>query len=315
MTSLDHRVLFARLAKYLRVRQLQLLLALQQSGSILQAAKKLHMSQSAATQALSELEKVLELQLFERHARGIRATAAGKALIDSATAVMHTLEDTASVLVEISSGAKAALRLGVIPAATYALLSARLTHFYDQHPDVLVDIQEGRGRELLRQLLNGNLDAVFCRPPTPLPSQCRFIPLVIDHAVVVARHNHPLVGRKHVPLEDLRGNRWVLPSHNIAVRDIFETVVRAQIPDATWFPISSIALSVLESLLRQPQALILMPHSILPALGASTAKFAVIDLAVDAQLLAIPSLGVVYTPATVPRLLSTFLPDVTLDKL
>jgi molybdate transport repressor ModE-like protein len=136
------------LAKYLRMRQLQLLLALQQSGSILQAAKKLHMSQSAATQALSELEKVLELQLFERHARGIRATAAGKALIDSATAVMHTLEDTASVLVEISSGAKAALRLGVIPAATYALLSARLTHFYDQHPDVLVDIQEGRGREL-----------------------------------------------------------------------------------------------------------------------------------------------------------------------
>jgi hypothetical protein len=91
-------------------------------------------------------------------------------------------------------------------------------------------------------------------------------------------------------------------------------VVRAQIPDATWFPISSIALSVLESLLRQPQALILMPHSILPALGTSTAKFAVIDLAVDAQLLAIPPLGVVYTPATAPRLLSTFLPDVTLDK-
>jgi molybdate transport repressor ModE-like protein len=314
MTSLDHRVLFARLTKYLRVRQLQLLLALQQSGSILQAAKMLHMSQSAATQALSELEKVLELQLFERHARGIRPTAAGQALIDAATAVMHTLEDTASFLVEISSGAKAALRLGVIPAATYALLGQRLTRFYDQHPDVLVDIQEGRGRELLSQLLNGQLDAVLCRAPLPLPAQCRFVPLACDHAVVVARHNHPLVGRGPVPLAQLAGNRWVLPSHNIAVRDIFDTVVRAELPDAAWFPISSMALSVLESLLSQPQALILMPHSMLPALDTSHGKFAVVPLAVDAQLLEIPPLGVVYTPATVPRLLGTFLPDLALEK-
>ena len=314
MTALNHRVLFARLTKYLRVRHLQLLLALKQSGSILQAAKMLHMSQSAATQAISELEKVLELQLFERHARGIRPTAAGKALIDAATAVMHTLEDTANFLVEISSGAKAALRLGVIPAATYALLSTRLTRFYDEHPDILVDIQEGRGRELLSLLLNSNLDAVFCRAPIPLPAQCRFIPLVNDHAIVVARHNHPLVGRALVPLEDLRGNRWVLPSHNIAVRDVFETVVRTQLPDATWFPISSMALSILESLLNQPQALILMPHSMLPALGTSTSKFSVVQLAVNLQLMEIPPLGVVYTPSTVPRLLEAFLPDVALEK-
>ena len=72
-------------------------------------------------------------------------------------------------------------------------------------------------------------------------------------------------------------------------------------------------LSVLESPLSQPQALILMPHSMLPALGTSAGKFWVMPLAIDAQLMKIPPLGVVYVPASVPRLLGTFLPDVPLE--
>lgn len=66
------QVLYARLARHARLRQLQLLVALQQCGSVLQAAASLHMSQSAATQALAEMERVLGVRLFERHARGIR---------------------------------------------------------------------------------------------------------------------------------------------------------------------------------------------------------------------------------------------------
>lgn len=74
----EGRVLFSRLAKHVRLRQLQLLLALQQCCSIAKAAAHLDMSQSAATQALAELERVLDLRLFERHSRGIRPTQAGR---------------------------------------------------------------------------------------------------------------------------------------------------------------------------------------------------------------------------------------------
>ena len=76
----ESRRLFSRLVRHARLRQLQLLLALQHSGSVVKAAQHLDMSQSAATQALAELERVLELRLFERHSRGMRATQAGQAL-------------------------------------------------------------------------------------------------------------------------------------------------------------------------------------------------------------------------------------------
>jgi molybdenum-dependent DNA-binding transcriptional regulator ModE len=75
------RLLYSRLAKHVRLRQLQLLVALQQCGSVVQAAATLHMSQSAATQALAEMERVLDIRLFERHARGIRPTLAGRTRI------------------------------------------------------------------------------------------------------------------------------------------------------------------------------------------------------------------------------------------
>ena len=118
----EGKILFSRLATHGRLRQLQLLLALQQCGSIVQAAAHLHMSQSAATQALAELERVLDMRLFERHARGIRPTLAGQTLIDSARTVMGELEDAAEALAAIRMGASAALRLGTIPSAAHSIV-------------------------------------------------------------------------------------------------------------------------------------------------------------------------------------------------
>ncbi|KAB2895761.1 MAG: LysR family transcriptional regulator, partial [Burkholderiaceae bacterium] len=63
-----------------RLRQLHLLVELEDCGSIMRAAEFLHMSQSAATQALAELERILGMPLRERHARGSRLTPAGRKL-------------------------------------------------------------------------------------------------------------------------------------------------------------------------------------------------------------------------------------------
>ena len=120
------RLLFSRLTKHVRLRQLQLLVALQQCGSVVQAAATLHMSQSAATQALAEMERVLDIRLFERHARGIRPTLAGQTLVDTVRGVLAALEEVAESLAAIRRGAAAALRLGAIPAAALAILSPLL---------------------------------------------------------------------------------------------------------------------------------------------------------------------------------------------
>lgn len=299
------KVLFSRLTTHVRLRQLQLLLALQQCGSVLQASASLNMSQSAATQALAELERVLDMRLFERHARGMRPTAAGQALIDTVRSVMVELEVVTETLAAIRMGASAALRLGTIPAGAQAIVSQLLARFYAECPEVYVDVQEGGGSALLALLISGGLDVVFCRQPALLPDQFVFEPLLPDDAVVVAASNHPLVRKKQVGLRALEGARWVLPTANIAVREIFDNEVKTQLPDASWFPISSVSLPVLESMLHHHRAVALVPRSILPPLSTSgpAAQLSILDTVENAEAFRLAPLGAVYRREGAPRLL------------
>ena len=303
----ESRTLFSRLVRHGRLRQLQLLLALQQSGSVLKAAQHLHLSQSAATQALAELERVLGLRLFERHARGMRATQAGQALIDAARGVMSDLEDVAETLAAIRLGASAALRLGAIPAAAHAILAPLLARFYIQHPQVHVDVQEGDGPRLLPFLISGALDALFCRQPALLPESYVFEPLLDDHAVFVTAPSHPLAAARRVRLLQLANARWVLPTSSIAVRDIFERVVLPELPQAQWFPVSTVSLPVLQGLLAQPHAVAVVPRSIVAALGQAGPSGGVCILDMACERAALAPLGVVYCSEAMPALLREML--------
>lgn len=299
----EARVLFSRLSRHGRLRQLQLLLALQQCGSIGRAAAQLDMSQSAATQALNELERVLDLRLFERHARGIRPTQAGQALIDTARGIMSALEDVSETLSAIRTGASSTLRLGAIPAAAYSILGPLLARFQAAQPQVHVSVQEDEGTRLLSQLFAGGLDAVFCRQPSLLPDSLVFEPLFADEAVFVAAATHPLAHHRRIPLVALSDARWVLPTSNIEVRDIFQRVVLAQLPQAHWFPVSTTSLPVLSELLSQPGAVALSPRSIVPSLKHANphTQIEALDVLADPQALAMGRLGVVYSRAAAPQ--------------
>lgn len=293
------QVLYARLVRHARLRQLQLLVALQQCGSVLQAAASLHMSQSAATQALAEMERILGVRLFERHARGIRPTLAGQTLVDTARGVLAALEEAAESLAAIRRGAAAALRLGATPAATQAILSPLLAEFYKTQPRVHIDVQEDSSQRLLPLLLNGGLDAVFCREPVLLPASYVFKPLQPDEPVIMASTRHPLAKRRGIALSALKDSRWVLPTATIAVREIFEREVLAALPDALQFPVSTVSLPVFASLLNQPDAVALVPQSIAPVLP-SGAQLCQLDVQLSSPL---PPLGVVHRREQIPAML------------
>jgi molybdate transport repressor ModE-like protein len=305
----EGRVLYARLARQARLRQLQLLLALRQCGSIAKAATHLAMSQSAATQALAELERVLDMPLFERHARGIRPTAAGQALTDAAHGAMRELQDACDALAAIRLGASAALRLGAIPAAAHSIVAPLLSQFYARQPLVHVDVQEGEGDRLLPLLINGGLDALFCRQPSMLPADCCFEPLLADEAVFVAADTHPFADGRPVPLAALGNARWVLPTSSIAVRDIFEREVLSQLPQAQWFPVTTMSLPVLIGLLSHPHAVVLVPRSVVPGLrlAAPSGGLCILNIGTRREAYALGPLGVAYRREATPALLQEVL--------
>lgn len=297
------RVLFTRLVTHGRLRQLQLLVQLEECGSIMKAAARLNMSQSSATQALAELERILDLQLLDRHARGSRLTSAGRALVHAARGALEGFRDAADTLAAIHRGAVAALKLGATSTAAHALMLPLLSPFYETHPDVHLELHEDTGARLLPTLIAGSLDAVFCRAPAQLPDGYEFEPLLHDEAVVVSGLNHEMVGAKDISLYALAGMRWVLPAMNIQMREIFEKVVLEAIPEAQAFPVTTMSLLVIEGLLMQPQAVALLPRSIALELQSSH-RVRQLDIHLNAPL---APLGVAYRQGMAPALLAALL--------
>jgi DNA-binding transcriptional LysR family regulator len=262
-------------------------------GSIARAAASIHLSQSAATQAVGDLERLLDVKLFDRHARGIRATTAGQALIAAARGAMAGLVGAVESLSALQRGATGTLRLGAIPAASYTVLPALLELFCADYPGVHLEVKENAGNALLPLLLAGHLDAVFCRAPPSLPADFAFTPLLADDVVVIGAASHPMAGKADVSLDSLADSRWIMPTVNIEVRAIFDAVVLRNFPAAQFLMVSTVSVPVLEGLLQQGNAATICPRSVAKGLLANP-RICLLDVTLPARLPPLSPLGVAY---------------------
>jgi DNA-binding transcriptional LysR family regulator len=80
-----------RIGRRVRLRDLHILLAVAQTGSMVRAAKNLAISQPVVSKTISDLEHVLGVRLLDRSTRGLEPTAYGRAFIDCGTAVFDEL--------------------------------------------------------------------------------------------------------------------------------------------------------------------------------------------------------------------------------
>lgn len=256
-------VLYARLIAKGRLRHLQLLVSIAEFGSTKRAAEQVGLSQPAATQALSDIERLLGMALFERHARGMRLTQAGRALIPIAKSAMDALRASADTLHALQEGASGVLRVGAIPAAVTGLLCRRLPALSSRYPSLRIEVQEDRGEHLLPEVSSGRLDLALCRRPAAVPTACRFVPLLADTPWVVASPSHPLAQQPSLTLADLRAACWLLPTEGKGVRSLFDAMFASFAERPRLHPISGTSLPLLLELLRREPLLSLVPGSLI----------------------------------------------------
>ena len=174
------------------------------------AAERLHRTQPALTASVRRLEEFCGAPLFERAGRGIRLTAAGKALLDWARRVRLDVQDARREMAELGQGVAGHVRLGVVPTAAQYLLPAALQRLLRDAPQVTVQVTVGLRAGLSAKLQAGELDVVVVsgHRPDPAFSSSK---LGEDRIVVVASRTHPLVRREtNLGLADLAGCDWIL---------------------------------------------------------------------------------------------------------
>lgn len=255
-------VLFSRLMAKARLRHLQLLVAVADEGKLQRAAVDVGLSQPAATQALADLEQLLEVPLFERHAKGMRLSAAGRTVIPVVRHALAALQAATESLAALQGGVSGLMRLGVITAVSSAVLGERVLRFCARHPDMRVEIVEAAQPQLVQELLAGSLDLVLCRRVHPQPVKLHFESLRPDEAIVIAGPQHPLAGRRGLSLQDLSGFAWMRAARGVWVSQVFDRLFDEAGLRPRLHQVSLASLGPLPEILRDNQTLALAPLSL-----------------------------------------------------
>lgn len=150
------------------LKQVHYALAVERHLHFRRAAEKCNVSQSALSMALSEMEKQLGFQIFERDNRKVLVTPLGQQVLDRARSIELQMEDLQKLAESQREPLSTPLSLGVIPTIGPYLLPLVLPELQKQYPELKLDIVEDQTAEVLDQLRRGALDAAI----VALPYEC-----------------------------------------------------------------------------------------------------------------------------------------------
>lgn len=252
-------VLYGRLLAKARLRQLQLLIAIADQGTVKQAAEQVGMSQPAATQALADLERLLEVKLFHRQARGMELSEAGRIVMPVVRQALQALQTSMETLAAVHSGARGILRVGAIPAAIMSAPGAALLALGELNPGLEIRVVEGIPAGLLAELASGALNLVLTRRPPQLGERYRFESLLKDEAVFGAGISHPLAGRDSVSLDEVARYPWVRAPLGVNVREVFDRLFAGRPEPPAVHAVSTSSPSLIMALLADNRTITLGP--------------------------------------------------------
>ncbi|QJW83797.1 LysR family transcriptional regulator [Ramlibacter terrae] len=210
--DLSSSVVLSRMLARGKFRHVQVLLKLAELGSVQRTADAIGMTQSSVTQTLAYLERMLETQLFHRHARGVRPTAAGATLLPVARQLLHGLTEGAEVIALHHRRGKARsacwhrLRRRKVCWCRRCCASTRKRRRF-RCSCVKRKAKTSCSRSRAAR------STVACRKPPVIPEGWHFQPLLDDRLAVVCRSDNPLARARRVGWAQLaEETRMLLPA-------------------------------------------------------------------------------------------------------
>jgi DNA-binding transcriptional LysR family regulator len=203
--SLDDRT-----KRRLKLRDLDILLAVIETGSMGKAANRLNISQPAVSKAIVELENAVGVRLVDRGRRGVIPTPYGVALAKRSLAIFNDLRQGLQDIEFLADPTKGDIRIGTTEPVAAALVSPSIDRLSRKHPQISVHIVAGDTATLYKNLIERNIELAVCRMIGELPDELAAEILFYDTFVVMTAAKNPLTRRRKLTLAELRNEPWAL---------------------------------------------------------------------------------------------------------
>ncbi|GBG93886.1 LysR family transcriptional regulator [Ligilactobacillus salitolerans] len=171
------------------------------------AAKKIHISQSALSQFISNFEYDHDILLFHRKNKRLYSlTRAGEKIYEFALKIVDQYEEMEEMVRIESLKQKGTIRIGMPSLILRVYFSNFFPHLLANHPEAHIEITEGGSNELRRKLINDDLDIAILIEPTNLDIKTYEQHVTqIDEMVAFFDRNHPLNKKETLKWSDLKG--------------------------------------------------------------------------------------------------------------
>lgn len=250
----------------LKLRQLGLLVAIDEEGTLHGAARRLGMTQPAATRLLRELEDMLESPLFQRSRHGMAATELGGLLIRHAALILGGVDHAFSEALAMRAGDSGHLRVGQFASAPPSLLAKAIVHLKRASPQLNVRVTEGPQELMIHAVRDGELHLALTRAPSKESADyLAFEVLLYERfSIVCGSRSRRRRLRPQEGIASLIHEPWILP--------LPSTPVRASLDLQFWAQCGRVPADVVEyaahtgasliSLLRESDYVALIPSRV-----------------------------------------------------
>jgi LysR family transcriptional regulator, regulator for metE and metH len=205
----------------LELRHLRTLVALRDTGSLVEAAERVFLTQSALSHQIKDLEERIGAPLFIRKSRPVTFTSAGQRLLRLADEVLPAVHGTQRDLERISGGEVGRLFMAIECHSCFEWLLPAINAFRENWPEVEIDISGGFNFAPLPALARGDLDLVVTADPVP-DLDLHYWPLFSYEAQLAVGLRHPLAAKPWVEPADLADQVLITYPVETARLDVFK---------------------------------------------------------------------------------------------
>jgi DNA-binding transcriptional LysR family regulator len=198
----------------LKIRDLELVVALHEEGNVTQAAKRVGISEPALSKRLRLVERKVAARLFERSHNGAKATDSGRNFVAHAVDSLHAFRLAIHEAQEAKHGEQSKLRIGVSSYLPPSLIETLQSIELPLYRDLTIQVVAGLSTELLTGLQQRRVDLAVVTSPPQTPTITTLC-ISTSPFMIVFRQGHRLASKKSVSLVEVAEYPWVFFNRNI----------------------------------------------------------------------------------------------------